>query len=82
MRPRQTSTDLAVQLREAFRRSGLSRFAWAKQAGVSYAIVHRFVAGQRDLKLRTVSKLCDVLGLTLRPAGQELKRSKGTKRKG
>lgn len=67
MSKKQAQVDLPQQLREAFEASGLSRFELARQAGVSYAIVHRFIAGQRDVKLETASKLCAVLGLELRP---------------
>ena len=51
MSKRKRQTDLAEQLRAAFVESGLSRFAWARRAGVSYAIVHRFAAGDRDIVL-------------------------------
>ena len=59
-------TDLAKQLRVAFRRSGLSRFALARRSGVSYSCVHRFIGGDRDVTATTLSKLADVLGLELR----------------
>ena len=58
--------DLGGQLRAAFAESGLSRFELARRAGISYAIVHRFVGGDRDITLGTASKLCAVLGLELR----------------
>ena len=41
---------------------------WAKRAGVSYAVVHRFAAAERDITLATASKLADALGLELKPA--------------
>jgi plasmid maintenance system antidote protein VapI len=59
--------DLGAQLRAAFAESGLSRFAWAKRAGVSYAMVFHFCAGDRTVTLDSASKLADVLGLELRP---------------
>lgn len=59
--------DLAARLRKCIERSGLSRFALAKEAGVSYAIVHRFIGGTRDVTLTTASKSCEVLGLDLQP---------------
>ncbi len=64
--PRQP--NLGKQLRQAFADSGLSRFELARRAGVSYAIVHRFIGGERDVTLKTASKLCGVLGVALRPA--------------
>ena len=60
------STDLAGQLRTAFAKSGLSRFEFARRAGISYAIVHRFIGGDRDVTLATASKMAAVLGLALR----------------
>lgn len=61
-------TDLGEQLRGAFAKSGLTRNALARQSGVSYAVVHRFIGGERDVTLATASRLCKVLGLVLRPA--------------
>jgi ribosome-binding protein aMBF1 (putative translation factor) len=70
MSKKQKTTNLAEQLRAAFAASGMSRFAWAKQAGVSYGIVHRFCAADRDIVLSTASKLAGVLGLELRTVSQ------------
>jgi plasmid maintenance system antidote protein VapI len=65
--------DLGEQLREAFRKSGLTRFALAKQSGVPYSGIHRFVAGDRDISLSTASRLCDVLGVEFRPIDRATK---------
>ena len=73
-------TDLSGQLRQAIADSGLTRHALSKRAGVAYAVVFHFVAEERDVTLRTASKLAEVLGLELRPVGRESKRSKRTKR--
>lgn len=59
--------DLGDQLRVAFVESGMSRFELSKRAVISYAIVHRFAAGDRDIRLETASKIADVLGVELRP---------------
>ena len=67
MSKKRQPTDLGEQLRAEFTESGLSRFAWAKRAGVSYAIVFHLVAGDRTVTLDTASKLAAVLGLELRP---------------
>ncbi len=64
------TSDLAARIRKAFNASGLSRFELARQAGISYAIVHRFMGTDRDITIGTASKLCDVLGLKLRPIGK------------
>lgn len=61
------SVDLAGQLRAAFAESGLSRFELARRAGLSYAVVHRFFGGDRDITLATASKLAGVLGIRLVP---------------
>ncbi len=59
--------DLAKQLRRAIVKSGLNRLQLAKRSGVPYSVIHRFMAGNRDPALSTVTKLCRVLGLELRP---------------
>ncbi len=66
MSKKTTKTDLGKQLREAFAESGLSRFELARRAGISYAIVHRFMGGDRTITLDTASKLANVLGVELR----------------
>ena len=38
----------------------------ARRAGVSYAIIHRFAAGDRDILLETASKIAGVLDVELR----------------
>ncbi len=58
-------TDLAKEFRAAFAASGMTRLALSKQSGVSYSVVHRFIAEERDLTLGTASKLANVLGLRL-----------------
>ena len=60
-------TDLARELRAAFKVSGMSRFALSKRSGVSYSVIHRFIGEERDLTLGTASKLATVLGLELHP---------------
>jgi hypothetical protein len=44
---------------------GLTGYAVGKRAGVSPVVVGRFLKGEQDLRLETVSKLCAVLGLVL-----------------
>ncbi len=50
-----------------FRASGLSINALAREAGVNYAALYRFLHGQGDPQLSTVTKVCAVLGLALTP---------------
>lgn len=61
-------TDLAKTLRGAIERSGLSMAAVAKLAGLPYAGIYRFVVYEKDLTLDSASRLCEALGLELRPA--------------
>jgi len=67
MSKKKTPTDLGGQLRAAIEASGLSRFELSRRAGVAYAVVYRFVGGERTITLDTASKLANVLGLELRP---------------
>ncbi len=69
-------SDLADQLRAAFRESQMSRLELARRAGISYAIIHRFVAGERGITLASASKIAGVLGMELHRVP-----SKTTKRK-
>lgn len=72
---------MARQMREALlaalRQSGLSRYQIAKRTGVQQAILSRFVSRNKDLRLATVEKLAEFLGLELRPADK----GRGTKRR-
>ena len=58
--------DLGEQLRKAMRRSGLTRNQIARQADLSYAVVHGFFAGTKDLRLSTASKIAGVVGIEFR----------------
>lgn len=53
--------DPAVLLRRAVTESQLTRHRLAKRTGLSYAVVHRFMAG-RDIQLSTASKIAAALG--------------------
>jgi hypothetical protein len=57
---------ISDQLRTAIRKYG-SVYSVARDSGVAQPVVNRFVRRQRDLKLRTVDRLCDFLGLELKP---------------
>ena len=60
--------DLLELLRARFQASGLSIKALADRAGIPYAAVYNAVNGKSDPQLSTVSRLCAVLGLTLKPS--------------
>src|SRR5262249_19954949 len=63
-RPLPKRTSLADALRRAIKESGQTVLAIANGAGIPNPVLYRFVNGQRDLTLRTASKLMDHLGLT------------------
>lgn len=44
-------------LRDAIKRSGLTRYVIAKESGVSYEALMRFLDEGRDIRLSTVEKL-------------------------
>lgn len=61
--------DFAAILRRAIERDGRSLYAIAKDVGLRYSILHRFATGERTaINIVTAEKLCDTLGLELRPA--------------
>lgn len=59
--------NVSEQLHKAVHDSGQSLYAVAKGSGVSYAVLFRFMAGQRGMNLDTAARLIDYLGLELRP---------------
>lgn len=59
--------DLAKQLRDAARKSGMSMLALSQRAGVPYAGIHTFMVKEGGLTLTTASRLAELLGLELRP---------------
>ena len=60
-------STLSEALREAIRRSGTSRYAIARETGLSQALLCRFLQGTRGLSLGSIDKLMGVLGLEIRP---------------
>ena len=64
----QSKTDLAATIRKAVKDSGMTPYRIATDADVDRAIMTRFVNEQRGLTLDTASRLCDILGLELRPS--------------
>ena len=65
--------DLAAQLQSAVGTTGESLYAVAKRSGISYAVLHRFMAGKRSINLETADQLAKALGLTLSPTGKLVK---------
>ena len=76
MKPKKREIDLGETIREAFEASGMNRLALSRQSEVPYASVHGFVARNRTMTLTLASRLCEVLGLELRPVAKSRKRRK------
>jgi plasmid maintenance system antidote protein VapI len=70
---RKHKIDLAATIRRAIKQSGLTPYRVATDADVDRAIMTRFVNGQRGLTLDTASRICDMLGLELRPVRRKVK---------
>lgn len=64
---RKKKTDLGATIRRAIRDDDRTPYGVGRDAGVDRSILVRFVNGDRSLTLGTASKICDVLGLELRP---------------
>ena len=61
---------LAEQLQAAIATQKESLYSLAKRAGVSYAVLHRFVAGKRSISLETADQLAKALGMTFSGDGR------------
>ena len=57
--------SLAVAIRRAFKRSGMTAYRLSKLSGVSESALSRFLSGKMDIRLGVAAKLCKALGLTL-----------------
>ena len=57
--------SLTDQLRKAIQDSRLSLYRIAKDSELSYAIVHRFASGERDIKLSTADRLAEFFDMRL-----------------
>jgi hypothetical protein len=62
MRERPTVTE---SLRQAIRDTGETLYRVAKDSGVAYASLYRFMASQRDISCPNIDKLCRYLGMRL-----------------
>jgi len=65
-----------AQIGRALKASGMTRFELSRRSGVAYSVIHRLLAGQNDVTLRTAERLCRVLGLDLAPIRKSGKRPK------
>ena len=64
-RSEETAMTLSDELRQAIVDSGLTLYRVAKDSGVSYGVMYRFAADERDITLTTAGKIADALGLHL-----------------
>jgi hypothetical protein len=64
-------STFSEQLQEAIRHSGASRYAIARQTGLSQALLCRFLQGTRGLSLESIDKLMGVLALEIRPRARK-----------
>ena len=54
-------------IRKAIQQDERSVCRISVDAGVTHAVLSRFINGKRDLNMRTADKVCRALGLELRP---------------
>jgi hypothetical protein len=67
-------------LRQAIRQSDQTLYRIAKDAGVDWSVLQRFLDGSRpNIRLDTVEKLCLHFGLELRPANAGRGRRSGSR---
>lgn len=53
------------QIRQAIDVSGLSRYEICKRMEFSESVMSKFMAGKSGLKIRTLDKLADVIGMSV-----------------
>lgn len=68
MSKRKARSPVSEALRKAIRDSGLTLYRVAKDARVGYASLHRFMNNERTVSLDVFDRLCDALGMELKPA--------------
>jgi plasmid maintenance system antidote protein VapI len=59
------NVSLTAQLRRAIKTSGVSVYRIAKDSRIPWAVVYRFAAGKRQIKLDTADKLAAYFGMKL-----------------
>jgi transcriptional regulator with XRE-family HTH domain len=59
--------DIEAQLKQAIKRSKMSRYRIAKESGLTESQLSYFVNGKRTLTLPAAAKLAKVLKLELKP---------------
>jgi transcriptional regulator with XRE-family HTH domain len=61
------SAGMTKQIQDAIRATGLPLLEFARRSGVSQPQLYRFMNNSRTLTLPVVEKLCETLGLELKP---------------
>lgn len=69
--------SVSETLREAIRRDGRSLNQLARDSGCDDSVLSRFMRDERTITARVLDRLCNVLGLDLRPAGKSRRGRKG-----
>lgn len=62
-----TPMSITEALRAEIKASAMTHYALGKLSDVAPHVIDRFVSGERSLRLETVDKLADTLGLVLVP---------------
>ena len=57
--------NFSDQIRRAIRTSGMTQYALAKRSDLTRGGISRFMAGDRDMNLRTLDKLAPVLNVRI-----------------
>jgi len=69
---------IVEEIIQAIKRSNKTRYRIAVDCGIDHTVLHRIVNGG-SCSLQTADKLCDYLGLRLRPVKKQ-KKTKGSRR--
>ena len=57
--------DMSDQVRQAIRNCGMTQYAIAKATGITKGALSRFMAGERDMNLRTLQRIAPAIGVSL-----------------
>ena len=68
--------DMSDQVRRAIRNCGLTQYEIAKRTGMTQGALSRFMAGDRDMTLRTLDRIAVTIGVKL-TVGRPQTRRKG-----
>ena len=63
-------TDLGEAIRREIDRRELTLYRIWKDTGIDYSTIHAFYHGRRDVRMITLNRLADYLGLELVPRGK------------